>query len=226
MARAKGYLVVEGHGEVTAAPLLVNGLAQHLQLAVRFYGSVIRTKGVHDPTALLKAAALLRSKPDCGHALFIFDDEDGCPAKDGPAKAHELRSLGLPFPAAVVLAFREYETWLLPCVASMAGRPIQRDDGTRLRGLKPGTQPPPDPEAIRDAKGWLTEHYVERAYKETQDQAALTQLVDFGVLRASGLSSVGTLERALRFLDGANPSGVYPALQSAPSTGGSLGGPR
>lgn len=49
-----------------------------------------------------------------------------------------------------------------------------------------------------------------RAYKPTVDQLALTRMVDFGALRASGLPCFSTLENALRFLAQAAPGDVYP----------------
>ena len=46
--------------------------------------------------------------------------------------------------------------------------------------------PPPEPESIRDAKGWLSKYHLGgRSYKETIDQAALTAVFDIDAARAA-----------------------------------------
>jgi len=68
-----------------------------------------------------------------------------------------------------------------------------------------------DPEKPRDAKGVLRRFFPRTApYQPTTHQRALTRLIDFDVLRASGLPCFGTLERALHFLHAAAAGSVYP----------------
>jgi hypothetical protein len=76
----------------------------------------------------------------------------------------------------VVIAVREYESWFLAAAISLRGR----------RGLSEELTPPKEPEAIRDAKGWLSRHNVEgRSYKETLDQPALTAVFDIDAALAA-----------------------------------------
>ncbi len=113
---------------------------------------------------------------------------------------------------AVVLLYREYETLFLPCLARMAGVRLRNHLNIERDGLLPGTKFEGDYESIRGVKEWLSKHYPKgRAYKPAYDQLPLTRLIDFDDLRRSNLPSFGTLERALRFLDGARGKPiVYP----------------
>ena len=121
-----------------------------------------------------------------------------------------VRALALPFPVAVVLFYREYETLFLPCLAQMAAKPLKDHLGRELAPLAPEASFGGDPEQSRDAKK-IVNRFLPRTspYQPTTHQLALTRLLDFDVLRSSGLPCFGTLERALSFvLD--TPSGVYP----------------
>jgi len=87
----------------------------------------------------------------------------------------------------------------------MAGKPRP--------GLRSGTAFTGDPEQKRGVKEWLSAHFAPgHRYRPTTDQLAMTQMIDFAVLRASGMASFGTLERALAFLSNPSPNGkmVYP----------------
>ena len=76
----------------------------------------------------------------------------------------------------VVLAKAEYESWFLAAAASLAGH----------RGIDEAASPPPDSEAIRDAKGWLSARMPPgRRYRETLHQAALTARFDLDSARAA-----------------------------------------
>jgi hypothetical protein len=206
----KGYIVVEGHGEIEAARTLIDKLWRDLRLPPIFWEIPKRA-----PHSVLKTRAgvermceLLRSRKDCNAALLLrdADDDDDCPAKNGPATASWIASLHLPFPTAVVLARREYEAWFLPSLAKMAGKRVP-SGATLQRTVYDG-----DFEERRGVKEWLSKNLFPKnmRYKETLDQVALTQMVDFALLRSANLRSFGTLERALKFLATANASNVYP----------------
>lgn len=211
--RNKLYLVGEGHGEVQAALNLVTRLWAELSLpSERIWKEALRGLALHTEAGFHKTCALLRSKSDCAGALILRDEDDGCPAKRGPQAASWLQAAALPFPAAVVLAKCEYEAWFLPCLSQLAGQPLVDPAGNQRPGLQPEAHFAGDPEAVRDVKGLLSQHYGGgRSYKPTLDQLSLTRLIDLKTLRESGMASVGTLERALRFLSTSQSSGVYPA---------------
>jgi hypothetical protein len=72
-----------------------------------------------------------------------------------------------------------------------------------------------DVEAIRGVKEWLSRHFASgKAYKPTLDQLPMAQMVDLHTVRAAGVPSFGTFERALRFLSIAGAGEVYPPPSS------------
>ncbi|NUQ75513.1 MAG: DUF4276 family protein [Polyangiaceae bacterium] len=203
----KGYLVVEGQGEIGAAQNLVQRLWDDLHLAPLPWATPKRGKALNTQAGVLQACELLRSERDCAAALLLRDEDDECPARRGPEAAYWVASAALSFPVAVVLAHREFEAWFLPCLDRMAGKEIRPGlrfaEGAVYKG---------DPEAKRDVKGLLSKWFPPgKAYKPTLDQLGMTRMVDFPTLRASKMPSFGTLENALRFL-ASPPAGslVYP----------------
>ena len=74
---------------------------------------------------------------------------------------------------AVVIAVREFEAWFVAAASSLAG----------AGKLGAATAAPADPEAIRDAKGWLSRG-LGRPYDEVRDQPSLAALFDLDAARA------------------------------------------
>jgi hypothetical protein len=144
--------------------------------------------------------------------LVLRDDDDGCPKEDGPRAAELIRRQELPFPAACVLCFREFESLFAASLGSISGHPLRGVGGNLRPGLRADASWTGDLEAKRDVKGWLSSQMPPgRVYKPRVDQLAMTRLVDFGLVRESGLSWFGTLERALKFLLGdSGPGAAYP----------------
>jgi len=211
---AKGYVLVEGHGEKEAVPNLLNRLWQDLELPPLTWAEPIRCQNLHIEQGVRQGCENVRRKRDASALLLIRDEDDRCPRDEGPRVAGWVRELDLPFPSAVVLLYREYEVLFLPCVHLMAGRPLQDPLGTVRPGLVQETRFEKDPESVRGVKEWLSGHFPPgRSYKPTLDQLPMTRMVEFSVLREAGLPCFGTLERALRFVaqslrDGL--TGVYP----------------
>jgi hypothetical protein len=198
----RGYTIVEGHGEKTAVLNLLNRLWSDLGLHALNWADPIRATNLHKEELLRKSCELVRSKPDIEVLLVLRDDEDGCPKGDGPRLAGWIEQFGLPFPTAVVLAYREYETLFLPCIRAMAGKRFVGVNGLERVGLRADARYEGEFESKRDVKGWLSAHMEPgHSYKPTVDQLPLTRMVNFEEVRASGLPWFGTLERALRFLD-------------------------
>jgi hypothetical protein len=90
-------------------------------------------------------------------------------------------------PIIVALAHREYETWFLAAAHSLRG----------VGGLPADLDPPAAPEAIRDAKGWLSAQ-MPAAYNEPNDQPALTRQFSFD--EAATVPSFAWLRRKLHHL--------------------------
>jgi hypothetical protein len=107
---------------------------------------------------------------DCAAVLVLFDVDDDCPRDVATSIAGRVRRMGpLPFSVAVVCAHREFEAWFLASLESICG-------GSAYSG---------DPEARRDAKGWLRREF---GYKEVTDQARYTRSMDFDLARTRSRS--------------------------------------
>jgi len=130
------YVLVEGNGEAEAVLNLLSRLAGECSAELLPFAKPIRVPGIASEDSLLKYIELVRAKADARALLALRDDEDGCPKTHARPLAARLRELGLPFPSAVVLAYREYETLFLPCIERMAGRPLEGPGGARP-GLRP-----------------------------------------------------------------------------------------
>ena len=170
--------IVEGDGECEAVPVLVRRIA--LEIDAGFVPKILSPLRV-PASRLLKEGELERSiqlaalkLQGRGGILVILDCDDGCPAHMGPQLLSRARQARADFPIAVVLAKKEYEAWFLASAESLVNR----------RGLPPLLETPADPEAIRNAKGWLTDRMPRGSrYSETSDQAALTAVFDMAVAR-------------------------------------------
>lgn len=200
----KGYLIVEGHGDGQAALKLVHRVWTDLGLPF-----------VHwDDHPIRGSCEILRTKPQCERVLRLRDEDDLCPKERGPETAEWVKALNLPFPVAVVLPYREFEAWFLPCAHLLAGKPLISGRLERP-GLEAGTSFNGDVESIRGVKECLSKHFAGgKAYKPTLDQLPMTQMLDLPTLRAANVPSFGTFERALRFLSTAGPGEVYPPPRS------------
>lgn len=161
--------IVEGHGECAAVPVLLRRLAAvrgtHVEVAtpIRLPRGRLLQEG-----ALARAIQLAAKRVDAGGwILVLLDADDDCPAQLGPRLLAQAQSVDRRLRIAVILAVREFESWFLAAADSIAGS----------RGLSRSLAAPQSLEAIRDAKGWLTQH-MGRRYSPTVDQAALTAGMD------------------------------------------------
>jgi hypothetical protein len=176
-------MIVEGHGEVAAAPLLVRRIAE--SIAPSLHIEVLRPIRVKrqrllTPNELERAVELAgRQIGSGGNLIILLDAEDDCPKQLGPEILQRAARSRPDCRIRVVLAKTEYESWLVAAADSIAGR----------RGVDPSTTAPADPESIRDAKGWLTKRMPSgRSYRETLDQPALTAIIDLSAARSASPS--------------------------------------
>lgn len=169
--------LVEGDGEVVALPLLIRRIVQAIDPTVSHQippgfrhpsGSIRRTGGLE--RAIGAIAEVYR-----GHAvLVVIDSDDDCPKDLGPELLRRASVARPDLLVSVVLAHREYEAWFLAAAESLAGK----------RNLPQSMTAPAAPEAIRDAKRWLSQQMqASLRYSPTQDQAALSALFDLDLAR-------------------------------------------
>lgn len=162
-------LIVEGHGEVQALPLLVRRI-----LGERGHHPTInkphripRDRMLSD---LPRAVPLHRSRVGGSGLVMIVFDADDCEAQTAAKKALDVAADG--HPVAVSVAVREYEAWFLAALASLRSHRAVRADAEYLD----------DPEARRGAKEQLREHMNE-PYRENIHQPAFSQLMDLAEAR-------------------------------------------
>lgn len=104
---------------------------------------------------------------------------------------------GALFSLAVVFACKEYESWLIAGVESLAGKPLKEG----VEGIARGTKPPGGDleQAPRDAKQWLSDH-MKVKYRPSRDQAHFTDLVNWDLVRKREMRSFRRLEDAIKQL--------------------------
>lgn len=180
MTEVRLTAIVEGHGESEAVPILIRRIASDIasDLVLKIHppwrvpASRLLKQGELERT--LEVAA--RKLEGHGGIIVILDcDWDGCcPAREGPALLERARAARSDIPVAVVFAKQEFESWFIAAAESLRGE----------RTLAADLKSPQDPENIRGAKEWLSEHMASgRSYSATVDQPALAQIFDMTAAR-------------------------------------------
>lgn len=194
----KLVVIVEGHGEIQAAPILIRNILHHHQ----YYGPLEilpqRRKGMPGAVrdfennfniALKEADAVL--------LLLDFDcKECDCVAAASARFYEQAQGMRADMPFKVAFMVKEFESLFLA-----------NPEATRkvLSNIPADLPFPADPESVRDAKGWLSKAMPSGyAYKETVDQAKLTAALDLDYLRAHS-PSYRHLEKSLLSLLGIAP---------------------
>ncbi len=180
MSEIRIAAIVGGQGEKEAVPILFRRIADTLDPNL-----VVNVKPVLPvPESLLaKAGELERSVEFVARSIgrrggiFILMDCDrpgGCPRNDAPTWLNRARLARSDMEISLVLANKEYEAWFVAAAESLRGK----------RGLATDLTSPSDPEGIRGAKEWLSDHMPRnRPYKPTIDQPALTSIFDMQAAR-------------------------------------------
>jgi len=170
--------IVEGDGEIEAVPVLLhkllkgsgrNDIGVGIPLNAGSCSNLTKTGGLE---RFVQNAAL---RPDCGAILVLMDADKGCPLKIAADFVSRIKLLGTKYPVVVVIANSEYEAWFLASLETIAGKDLEGRPG-----LPAGTvYLDSDIEGLAGVKGWLGRKFPEgRKYKETQDQACMTRLLD------------------------------------------------
>lgn len=203
-------LFVEGPGDELAVPVLVKRLFTEVDAWDCLY---------LDPDPLIAGSVHKLLKDDCrnwirwlgaaakrrelGAVLLVLDgdarrveQEVFCAAKVARKLAQQATHAraGELFSVATVFACQEYESWLIAGVESLAGKRLK--DGRP--GVRSGTNPPGGDleSAPRDAKGWLKK-VMASGYSPAKDQALLTEIVDWQLVRNRPMRSFRRLENAV-----------------------------
>jgi hypothetical protein len=220
-------LLGEGHGELSALPVLVKKVLAEKDLKQLLYvdKDVIRIKPCdlvkwdklkqcEDPREWLRALTIASRRRDVGGVLAVYDGD----AKTFPAGSSSTfcarqaarfmsssavaAGAGVTYSLSVVFACVEFETWLIAGLESFRGKRLS--DG-RLILPENVTFPAGDVES--HGKGWLERYCIN--YRPARDQSALTNLVSLESIRAKKLRSFQRLEHALEQLLVAVASGSH-----------------
>jgi hypothetical protein len=170
----KVYPIVEGHGEVEAAPVLLRRLLAEARCQHIGVGRPIRRtqSQLRSQEGIQAGVRLALLQPDCAAVVILFDGEDDCPREIAVNVRSWAHAVAGGTPCDVVVAYREYETWFLAAIESLRG----------VSGIAKDAAVPKNLEARRDAKGALEEFMPpDRAYSETGDQPALSALFDLAL---------------------------------------------
>jgi len=152
--------IVEGQGDIAAAPVLIKRLVTLVNPGVYADVRPFRVpKSKLVSSGELEKAVELAARRLCspGVILVLIDSDDDCPKELVPALlARAMQTAGGRWPVGVVLAHREFECWFIAAAESA----------------------PSDPESIRGAKEWLRRNLLQRKYSETVDQRELADKLD------------------------------------------------
>jgi hypothetical protein len=168
-------IVVEGHGEVTAVPIVVRRLMTDAGVPrVEMPPPLRLSKGkMLKQQELARAVELMaRKTAPQGPLLVVLDADADCPAELGPRLFNWAQAARSDRPIGVVVAKREFESWFIAAARSLRG----------CRGLPNDLEPPPDAEAVRNPKQWLNDR-MPHGYSETLDQPALASTFDLNEAR-------------------------------------------
>jgi hypothetical protein len=169
-------LIVEGYGEVQAAPVLVRRLASWLApdilLAIPKPLRIGRQKIVKPGELERVIEFMARAAGPRAPLLVLLDADEGCPKAMAPDLLARARAARSDREIAIVLAKFEFESWFLAALSSLSN----------LRTLRPGLQPPADPESVRGAKEYLGREMTS-GYSETLDQPAFAAAMDLHAAR-------------------------------------------
>lgn len=186
-------LIVEGHGDRLALPILVRRIASeiHPELPLQIPEPFRLKRGwMTRESELSKAVELVARKTgDKAPILIVLDADDDLGCRIAPEIHQMATRIRSDRRFGVVAAVREYEAWLVAGISPLAGR----------HGLTDSLPQVDDPEALPNPKAWLRRHM--EAYSETIDQPKLTK--DFDLELARRTYSLNKLFRELHRLLGA-----------------------
>lgn len=174
--------VVEGHGEVTAIPVLLRRiLEQHdrfgitVERPIRVKRTEMVRNGEVEGGRFNRYLQLASSRAVSGAVLVVMDADDDLPCQLGPAMLQECQTLLPHSRIGVVFANRCYEAWFLAGAAGF---------GAEFKG---------DPDGHRSPVNWVKEH-LQLNYSKTIDQERLSARLDIAeAVRTS--ASFGKLVR-------------------------------
>lgn len=173
--------IVEGQSEVRAVGVLTRRVLFGLEVFDLPVAKPFRVKrnrivrlGELERTVLQAE----RSRPGASAIMVLLDADTDCPALLG-ADLRERAQTSTSLASSVVLPKVEIEAWILAGIESVRG----------VRGIAMDATPPPDPEAVRDVKGALSDRMDgSRGYVATDDLPAFFDTLDLDLVASRSAS--------------------------------------
>lgn len=169
--------IVEGHGEVESLPILVRRISTELVCAsqlnlqktniFRINKSKIVRPGEIEKA--VKAASIKLGQK--GSIIVLLDADSDDPDTLLGELSTRAKTAAPHINVEVIIAVREYESWIIHSISSLAGK----------RGLPTEITTPAHPEAIRGAKEWISNLMNNSRYSETIDCPALSAQMDLNL---------------------------------------------
>lgn len=171
--KQKVISIVEGYGEVTAVPQLLRKILHehHGCYELEIPEAMRRSRAeLAKADSLVRAVRIARGEKGCAGILVLFDEDDDCAVALGERLQTTVEDNISDVPVYIVLAVKEYESWLLASMEALKGK------GGLIATPK---LPVGGPESVRDAKGWIKKNMGPGlSYSQTVDQAKLTAQLD------------------------------------------------
>ncbi|MGI5427767.1 DUF4276 family protein [Streptomyces sp. CA-179760] len=186
--------IVEGHGEERSLQALLHRLVPYLVPGA--YAEIQRPFRVPRDRMLRRdvlehALTIVTTRmPSPTGVMVLLDADDDCAVELAERLRSHAQATHAHMPVVAVAAVREFEAWFLAGAAGLAGK----------AGL-PGTlASPPQPEAVRGAKEWLSRRMPRGStYQETAHQPSFATLFDLDEARRAA-SSFDKFCRDVQFL--------------------------
>lgn len=157
--------IIEGHAEMESVPVLMRRLKDEWGKHQLEIGKPVRAPRyqVIKEGELERRVTMAMQRPNCRAVVVILDADDDCPKDLAPMLLRRVEQVAQNILVSVVLPKSELESWFIGSIESLHS----------VRGISDQACSPPDPEAIRDAKGYLTMAMQgQRTYLEVDDQPA------------------------------------------------------
>ena len=163
--------IIEGHAEMESVPVLMRRLKDEWGKHQLEIGKPVRVPRYQ----VIKAGQLERrvrmamQRPNCRAVVVILDADDDCPKDFAPELLRRAEQAAQDTLVSVVLPKSEMESWFVGSMESLRG----------TRGISSEACSPHNPEAIRDAKGYLTQSMEgSHRYMEVDDQPTFAASFD------------------------------------------------
>jgi len=165
--------IVEGDGEVSAFPILLQRLVNELSCheAIGYTPFLEKRTQITKEDKFKRAVQIAGSKADTSALVVLFDSDGVCARDHIPQMLLWGHEVAPHLPLAIVMAQCEYEAWFLAAIESLRGE--RRIEVTASYEL--------DPDKKKSPKS-VIDHFMPRdkSYSPTADQPALSAKFHLG----------------------------------------------